>query len=98
MTTIEQSTPREVRALIREQLAKMPATVDANGWLPGETHMGDPSEHPAPGDVLQPVEPESNDSPGRPLPDQSQGYQGVPTPRPPTLHERLRAQLAKLDH
>jgi hypothetical protein len=98
MTTIEQPTPREVRAAIREQFAKMPPTVDANGWLPGETHMGNPSE--APGDVLQdPVtEPNPNlraPGPTGPRPDPSQGYQGTPAPRPLSVLERIHAQAAK---
>jgi hypothetical protein len=91
------TTPREIRAAIREQLAKMPPTVDANGWLPGETHMGGPSE--APRDVLQPVtepgSPQVDSTPTGPRPDPSQGYQGTPAPRPLSVLERIHAQAAK---
>ena len=101
MTTISQLTPREVRQAIREQFVKLPPTVDANGWLPGETHMDDRSEYAAPGDVLEPVEPVDLGQPSapvRPLPDQSQGYQGITAPRVLTPLERIRAQAAKHDH
>jgi hypothetical protein len=102
MTTIEHSTPREVRAAIREKFAKMPANVDHNGMSDLDRQAtADATAHWSTDPVTQPVEPESpqvDSTPTGPRPDPSQGWQDLPAPRPLTPRERIAAQIRKHDH
>ena len=89
MTMLEEQTPHEPRATIRERLATLPR-VDING-IPVTPVIEEPTQEPRAA-ALAPAEPE----PSRPQPDPSQGQQGTTwTITPTNPIERVRAQLRK---
>jgi hypothetical protein len=100
MTTIEHLTPRELRAAIREQFAKMPANVDHNGMSDLDRQAAaDTVAHWSTDPVTDPESPQVDSTPTGPRPDPSQGWQGLPAqPRPLTPRARIAAQIRKHDH
>jgi hypothetical protein len=102
MTTIEHSTPREIRQSIREKFAQMPTNVDHNGFSVVDRAttdaMANRSVDPVGNPVTEPESPQVDSTPTSPRPDPSQGWQGLPAPRPLTPAERIRRQLTKHDN